>query len=519
MADENGDIDMDAPIGGGGGYIDDDIDIDDDDDELVPLGARSTPSAPADIVPLRKPRSSKPAPRKEEASASARAIAAERAPRETDLLLRPGSKDSREIILARFLGESPDLRSASRVRAYRYREGTRNSRARGLKEHRRQESYYKSYQGQRRLERYKFTGHKQVYDRARKSWTAEITPPGVPPAPIPPPPAKGEQPEYPAGADVYTGAFDGAHTGAHYALFVMDSSGRHVDVVPVSDTAWYSFRAVISAGGSAQSAEEAAARMNANAKRGDKLISKLQNKYEDAQIKREVGMGGRSHETKMGIASVGLRRKVNAKREAELAQEKGEGLDFDQEFDNDDVEQVDREEAKEERERKRPQRDPKKDAAALKKFLSDQQYDPQAQSESENDEKSRSPSPSADLPPRPASPSRPTLPRQGSPPPATAVRNSGSRAPSRAGTPQLMDEVRHLLPPKGVMPTAQHIQAVLKALTVDRGEAKVKLRDFLGYFERNTALQKTNLGRLLRSHGVVSEEVPGSKNYFISPLE
>lgn len=527
MADENGDIDVDAPIGGGGGYVDDDIDIDDDDDDLVPLSARAGPST--DTPAAKKMRSGRGGALPKRDSPP---VNAEYAARDTDLLLRPGSKRGRELILARFLGDMPELATAARVRLYRAREGTIDGRTRGLKSHHDQQAYYNSYVGRQRLDRYARTGHHAVPDRARKGWTLEVTKEGRTPSEPPLPPMRGQQPTYPPEAEIFSGAFDGAHTASRYALMVMGADGRFVDVVPVGDHAWYSFRS-LRAGG-ATTAEEATALMGKISKRGEKRIAKLELRTEAALERRENMMGGYSRfEGKQNVAPVGLRRKVNAKREEEN-QRAGESFDFEEDFDNDDVLQVDREDAVKEQRSRQPPRDHKKEAELFRKLIKDETRleKPAAslsQSDSEEDEGTKSPSRSPS-PSRPLSQSRamspssqlpPTGPRPLSAAAGSASRNGAAarapRAPSRASTPQ-QSEVAHLMPPKGTLPKAQHMTAVLRALTVDRGRRRMKLRDFLGLFERTQQNQKDNIAGLLKVCTQIEvEHVGGKPNYFVSP--
>ena len=54
-----------------------------------------------------------------------------------------------------------------------------------------------------------------------------------------------------------------------------------------------------------------------------------------------------------------------------------------------------------------------------------------------------------------------------------------------------MLDLKHLLPPPGTLPTADHVKAVLRELL--HGRKEVSFRELIRYFERKTQQQKTNL--------------------------
>lgn len=513
MADESAELDaMEAEvIGGGGGYVDDDIDLDDDDADDEPLTAT--------------------AGRAYERNASRgvkRAVPETPVAKESDFLLRAGAKPGREYLLARFLTGKPHLDNPGYVRMYRDKEGTVNGRAAGIAADKKQQNYYNSYVGKRRLARYQNQGLSTIPDRARKGWTLEVTKSGVQPSKPPPPPLdRSGAPSYPPEADVYVGTFDG-NSGSSYAVMVMNEDNRTVDVIPVGRHSWFSFRAV-RRGGAANS-EQAEAMMAKLQKKGDTRMNRWQAKYEDAQERIENALGGYSRfDEKRNTAVIGLRRKVNAKIEAEN-ERGGEGLDFEEEFDNDDVAQIDKDDVEKDTDR-REVRDVKRNAELLRKLIKDEPNMSRPSSpRSESDEDapdgsgterskppSRSPSPS-----RPGSGSRaqsptrnrkalPNGPSRATPPIPRST--SPSNAGSRAGTPQ-RQEFAHLLPAPGTLPTATHVVAVLKALLRQKGV--VNLKELLPFFERNTVQQKRNLTQVIKEVGQLREETPGSKNYLIS---
>ncbi len=244
-------------------------------------------------------------------------------------------------------------------------------------------------------------------------------------------------------------------------------------------------------------------------------------------------MGGFSRfEEKHNVSHVGLRRKVNAKREAEKASG-GEFMDLSRSLIMMICCRIDKEEV-EKTSGKREVRDVKKHKELLRKLIKDEQ-DPEPpkspNTDSDDDEAgekeikatvevavtaevdagvkgylagatvvlwaaaSRTPPGTAG---RPASVAR-------SQPPSTNV--------SRAGTPQLQ-EFKELLPKPGSLPTEAHVAALLKALIQQKGA--VKLKELIGFFDRNTAEQKSNLSKIMKSICQLREETPGSKVFFVS---
>lgn len=519
MADESGDLDIPA------GYIDDDIDLDDDDDEPLTNSVRPLNAAAASQAPAKKPRIT---PAASSASAADAAARADEQPQAGDFLLRPGAQADRDLILARFLNDMPELETAERIRFYREREGTEKGREAGLKHKRKQDAYYNSYSGKRRLERYALQGLRTVPDRVRKSWMLEVSKEGTTPSTPPPPVLRGEVQTYAPEADIFKGVFDG-QVPSSYALMVMQADGRHVDVVPVGPHAWYTFRNARPGG--ASNADEATNRMKKVMKKGENRLGHFTEKYEEAQERREGLQGGISRfEEKRGVVTLGIRRKVNSKIEAEKASG-GEFMDFEQEFDNDDVAQVDRDEVEKKSER-REFRDPKKVQDNIQKLIKDEAItdapkSPVSDSE-DDDEKGPSRSPS---PPRPNPGSRSISPARqlsGARPPAGrasatpgAATASAARPPSalrsqpasRAGTPQLL-EFKDILPAPGVLPNEGQVVAVIKRLCQQKGS--LKLKDLLPYFDRNTKEQKANLMKIVKHVGQLREDPPGSKNYILA---
>lgn len=551
MADESLDVeyydggDADAIIGGGGGYVDDDLDLDDDDDDEPIMGAARSksnisvaPSAPAPApAPKRKAKSDI---RKESAPIKRKKVDG-KDPR--DFLLRAaGTREERDYVVTRFVTRMPDLTDTPELRLYRNTEGTEDGRKAGIEADRKQQLYYKSFSGQRRLQRYKKQGLVTIPDRSRKGWTMEVTPRdivdkkaqlqkvrGVTKANGS---ASGATPDAaendPVSAldaltDVFSGTFDGK-SSSRYAFMVLNQNDKTVDVVPVDDYCWFSFRANRSQALVGTSVVDAEARMAKKVKMGENRLSKFHVKYEEAQgaVEQSRGDNTRVQQNKE-FAAFGIRRSRKAKAENEEEDEAREDLDFDQEFDNDDVAQVDKESV--EKRENRVLGDAEKNAKDFQKLIKDEPItsrpgSPGSDSEEDGGQerasngRSRSPSPSgiaskSRSPSRSANTSAPSSSRQVTP---SVMSPSPTRSP-RGNTPQKLD-LSHLLPAAGTLPTVQHVTAVLSVLL--QNKKRIAFKEALLYFERKTKEQKQNLIGVLKKVALVTADPPNSKNYFIS---
>ncbi len=470
MADDSGDIEM--------GYIDDDIEIDDDLDE--DLGGTSSAAGSSQSLrkPKRAPVSAKPPKKPADTSA----------PHPKDLLLRPGSKPNRDILLARFNpSKIPELRQASKVRMYRQYEGTVRARERGLKRDAAEVRRSESYVGQKRQQRARESGSQVIMDKDKKSWVLEVTPQDVVPAT--PPREDGKHPE---GAVVYKSKYDGVPPGAYFAVMVAHRDGKHVDVVPIGQYAWHTFRKVSTDLKVVESGlEKAEATMKKIAKRCDTKMGKMENKVEAlAEIRESLQGGFNRFEEKRGLANYGLRRKVNKEVEADKAKSSA-GLDYEQEFDNDDVAQVDREDEPEKAEKAKSRKQIKKEQAELTRVLKDEDV-PVASAKSDSDEDE----------------SEEEGAREKSPEVVRKVA-AAAQGGSRAGTP--MEDVL-------MKPTKANVSTALRKETMDKGRPKAKLQDVLKHFERNTAQKKKLLTDIIKSIALISIAMEaGKKVYYVAP--
>lgn len=550
MADESADVEtFDQPAAEGAymdDFLDDDDDDDDDDDEpLISSTARPAPSR------RRSPTTSPLAPPAKRArrppSTSSRPPPPpppESAPRSSDYTLRAAgpsvTAQAREYIVANFRDNIPDL-DGMNVRLYRDGESTADGRRAGLQAHNKQTAFFQSYSGQRRLMRYQKQGIVSIPARSSKTWHLEIAPPHVATALekahqasieskrtradfsnssttpnstlnlTPLQSGSKEDTEKIAAlreqVHTFTGSFEGKSSSRH-ALMFLDRARRTVDVVPIGDCSAFSFRPDRRAQQD-EDVNQGFARVVAGEKKVDKRLNRFQAKYEIAQAAREHALGDNTriiNDTE--TAHVGIRRirKGNEKEEA------GE-IEFEKEFDNDDVAQVDPE--SEVKPEKRVIKDPDQSMRALRRLIKDEEVAP-VQTKgpgSDSDEEERSPtqspsqsraqspnqpapsSPSNKVTPSPSAPlaSSGTAPQRTTPViPSPSLASPASPRSTPGNASQKLD-LSHLLPPSGTKPTAQHIGAVLTALT-EKVE-KVKLKELMDYFKPSKSQSNTNLDK------------------------
>lgn len=471
-----------------------------------------------------------------------------------DFLLRAsGSGDLRDYVVAKFVTRVPEFADGAAVRLYRNTEATADGRKNGIEANRKQQLYYKSFSGRQRLARYAKQGIVTIPDRYRKGWTMEITDPEKqaqnPPLssfgglPVPgavgsgagDPTSRDIQPDgdenaavatdgIDPNADVFAGTFDGKST-SRYAIMILEEGSKMIDVMPIDEYAWFSFRTNRAQGG--DTAEELEHRVGKAAKKGQNRMNRFQVKYEEAQGIREQNMGDNTRiKNSKEFAGFGIRR---GKAKAEPEEGGGEEMDFDQEFDNDDVAQVDKETV--EKTEPRVLGDAEQNAKDFRKMIKDEPISNSrpASPGSESDEEatqrrsptsaSRSPSPSREVgssrsPNRSTKSTPPTTSRQPTPmgaSPATFGVSPSPRSP-RGNTSK--QDLSHLLPPPGVLPTARHATAVLTVLLKDQN--RIPLKEVLHYFERKTKEQKANLQRVLRQVAAVTSDPSNPKNYFVA---
>lgn len=545
---------------GGGGYVDDDLDLDDDDDDepLMTSASRAAESTRSPVASKPNKRRAKPGAspikpdlKKQKASA----------PHPDDYLLRAaGVGGVRDFVVAKFVTRVPDLSDNPHLRLYRNKEPTAQARKEAIEADRKQQMYFKSFSGRRRLERYEKQKIVTVPDRYQSGWTMEVTPKHIhddklrraqarkesaaltsgplaggsakPPGLNQSDPAENGDSNVPADpdVDVFEGTFDGKSTTSRYAIMVLSEGSKTVDVVPVDEYSWFSFRANRAQGADSESAE---VRMAKAVKKGENRISKFQVKYEEAQNIREQNMGDNTRiKNSKDFAAIGIRRSSNTQTGDE--DDAKEDLDFEEEFDNDDVAQIDKESV--EKTEKRVLGDAEQKAKDFRRMIKDepaaqQPTSPRSDSEDETpkDQNSKSPSRSPS-PSRPASasrsPNRSTRPslsgmsknqasRGATPRTATPLvaSPSPSRSSPRGSTPQKLD-LSHLLPPPGVMPTSEHVIAVLRVLL--QGKQRIPLKELVRYFEVKTKEHKANIINALKQDAVVVADPVKSKNFYIS---
>lgn len=561
MADDGMDIDTYDPeeVQGGGGYVDDDLDLDDDDDDepLVSAASRATGPGPSPSAGKQNKRRTK------SGSATATPDSKKRkasAPRPDDYLLRAaGAGRIRDYIVAKFVTRIPDLSDSPHVRLYRNKEPTVQARKEAIEADRKQQAYFNSFSGRRRLLRYEKQRIVTIPDRYQSGWTMEVTPRHLYEDKLHRAQAQKEsaaitsglsadvaskqfganQPEKAQNGDekdqadpdmdVFEGTFDGKSTTSRYAIMVLSEGSKTVDVVPLDDYAWFSFRASRAQGGDSESAE---AYMAKTMKKGENRISKFQVKYEEAQNIREQNMGDNTRvKNSKDFAAIGIRRNKTTQNADD--DDTKEELDFEEEFDNDDVAQVDKESV--EKTEKRVLGDAEQNAKEFRKMIKDEpmnQTPASPRSDSDEDgarEQSSKPPSRSPSPSRPASASR--SPNQSAKPapmgtskgqasrgttPLTATPIVASPSPNRSprgNTPQKLD-LSHLLPPPGVMPTSEHVIAVLRVLL--QGKQRIPLKELVRYFEMKTKEHKANIIRALKQDAVVVADPVKSKNYYIS---
>lgn len=554
MADDSMDADgLDTDIvQGGGGYVDDDIDVDDDDDDEPLVSAATRPDLAASP-------SIRPNKRRDRADSSSSLPDSKRrkkeAPHPDDFLLRAsGTGALRDYIVAKFVTRAPDLEDDPHVRMYRNSEPTLQTRKEGIEADRKQRIYYKSFSGRRRLERYDKQGIVSIPDRYRNGWTMEVTPKHIHDEKLrkeeaarqasaagmgganantsahPSDKADGDNgnQEQDQDVDVFAGTFDGKATSS-YAIMVLSEGSKTVDVMPIDDYSWFSFRANRAQG--AGGGESVEALMAKASRKGQDRITKFQVKYEEAQNVREQNMGDNTRiKASKEFASFGIQRS----RKSRNVNDDGvkEEFDFEQEFDNDDVAQEDKETVPKTENRVL---DVEQNARDFRKLIKDEPITSRPASPgSESDEEpaqgkrsaspSRSPSPSRAVSPssaanRSAQPTPPGASRQGpsrGTTPSLATPMAASPSPSRSpkgNTPQRLD-LSNLLPPPGTLPNRQHVISVLNVLLRDR--QRIPLKELLRYFVHKTKEQKSNLTGILRQVALVTKDPEKSKTLFIS---
>eukprot|EP00172_Hildenbrandia_rubra_P000297 Plantae.Rhodophyta-Hildenbrandia_rubra.ctg11365.p2 GENE.Plantae.Rhodophyta-Hildenbrandia_rubra.ctg11365~~Plantae.Rhodophyta-Hildenbrandia_rubra.ctg11365.p2 ORF type:complete len:578 (+),score=134.87 Plantae.Rhodophyta-Hildenbrandia_rubra.ctg11365:133-1734(+) len=301
------------------GYIDDEVDLDDDlDDEPLVTPTKSG-------TPRRK------ASRKEKAGSGANKLPPVSV---RDYTLRGGGDVTREYIVGRFMHRMPEIAEASGARMYREGEGRMSGRKMAMSADRKQKNYYNSFIGKRRLERNAKAGLNVIPDRVRKGWELEVLWD-----------RDGKRGVVDGGGSLqkqfYKGEFEGRNM-SRYAVFVMNREDRTVDVLPIGHLAWYGFRLHNTSMRQRplESTEDVEKKMVQSWKKGVKKLNRLHNTYDQAQEKVELQLGGVSVPKKEeGVAAVGLHR--NEERDDEEEKEENEGMDFDENFDDDDVAQVD----------------------------------------------------------------------------------------------------------------------------------------------------------------------------------
>jgi hypothetical protein len=364
--------DMDE-TGEGGGYVDDELDMDDDLDGDGDLAGTAPPPAeeaalaqsPLEGSTLKSLAADRAATRRTN-HATTRFIA----PDPRDYALRAVGDAARQVVVARFLTPCPDLAPPTRMRAVREDEGNLEERREAIKAEARQIAYENSHIGKSRRQKRNKQGYIDIPERDRKRWTVDIYTPGE----------NGQQHgasrthaastgdvlgdsaaetrAADAGASVFdtectetrqfVGTFEGKST-SRYAILLIDERARTADIVPVPPSAWYSMRQKRGRRPLKQyaNADDAERAMKRKALAGNDKLTKFQEKAEEAHEKTEIGLGSMSAvHAKMEPSTEGsTRRQAPRRSRGNDGDADMEGLDFDEEFDNDDVAQVDKEEA------------------------------------------------------------------------------------------------------------------------------------------------------------------------------
>jgi hypothetical protein len=564
MADEV----MDGTDPAASGYVDDDLDLDDDDDvmETTPTAADAAATAAG--------------------SAAGPAVAALPSgpalppPDPCDYALRSAGEGDRAMIVARFLSTCPDLSPPTRMRMLLDGEEGPEARAEAQAKDRKQWAYYRSHIGRERRAIKEKQGFIDIPDRDRKKWRLDVVNeddvrgsdaqggggsegPGG---------ADGEEDKtcyferYPKCTRGFEGSFEGK-SSSRYGVLMVDERTRTASLVPIRPYAWFSFRQRRGRRVTAkveQTTEGVEKKIRKKAEAGARKLAKYQAMGELAQEKAEYGQGSLADvKAKKENAMVGIHR--GRARANEDRKEAREGLDFDEEFADDDLAQVE----KEEEEETAPAVSRGQDY--LKKFrqmIKDEDTAAGAQGApssrpgspgSDDDEAdatvklekvggSRPTSPGGSRPTSPSRRSRPNSPAGRSLPPkgpgaraskagAAGGAAGGSAAGSRPGsdrlTPRmpspgsgstpgtpLRDAYAHLLPPLGVLPEERHVVDVLRAMVAANAPGPVPLKQFTRVFEHGTKAQKKNLMAtlkpILRRVADVIETPPGSKVYAVS---
>ncbi|CAN8072682.1 unnamed protein product [Agarophyton chilense] len=544
MADETYDVDQvdtaenDVEFNGGG-YVDDDIEIDDDeddDDPILKIGKASAPSTPKVVKKRIRAPTATEAPQ-------AKRLKGSDAHHNDYFLKAAGNKADREFVIAKFMDRAPDLSSLPNMRVFRDGEGTVKSRKAGLDADKKQIESYNSFTGSRKVERYRNLGIINVRDRAKKGWTMEVAPRDVadqlaekkrsrmlkkasraaqekndeePDSPEPV-----DEQELLAKVDTFNGVFEGRNTRTSYAFLVMQKGSRTVEVYPVDDTSWFTFRAKRNLPPSVRNI------VNEPKPKKDKLearLQKYQDRYEINRAWREHDMGDDSRLQKHtdGIASFGIKRKKASSADDGDA----EALDFDQVFDDDDVAQVDLELV--EKPEKYIHVDAKRRHDLEKMLKDDPMLSPPKSPVSDDEDASksqgtRSPSPTSSRPPSGprTSPKSRNIPQsklsqnETSPRPTSSLRISPSpNRSSRGNTPKRID-LSHLLPPPGVLPTEEHVRSVLLALI--EGKRRITLKKVCSYFEIDKPDKKTNLSDHLKRVANFTKDPNNPRKVFLVP--
>jgi hypothetical protein len=544
MADELADGGNDA---GTSGYVDDDLDLDDDDEVLdAPAVAPSSQETPtASSLPPPDPR---------------------------DYTLHVAGEAERALVVARFLTGCPDLSPPTRMRMVRDGEEGPDGRREALEKEGKQWQYYRSHVGRERRAIREKQGFTEIPDRDRKKWHLQIVNeddvrPGAAASTGGAREEGGEEASYfernPGCTRQFEGSFEGK-SSSRYGVLVVDERTRSASIVPVGPYAWFSFRQKrgrrVGAPKAEQSTEGAEKKIRKKAEAGARKLAKYQAKGELAQEAAELGQGSLAGvRAKRENAMVGIHR--GRARRAEDGESGREGLDFDEEFANDDVAQVEREEEDE----KAPAVE--RGADYLKKFrqmikdedaavgaVGSRPTSPGGESDDGDDGGGRGAGLGAgsSLPTSPNRRSRPSSPEGHGLPPkgpgaaaaaAAAAAGAGATAAARGGggtssrpaserlTPgiaspgpgsvpgtPLREAYAHLLPPPGVLPEDKHVTEVLRAMIAARAPDPVPLKEFTHVFDRSTQAHKKNLMAILKRVAKLVELTPGSKIYFVSLL-
>ncbi|KAI0559555.1 hypothetical protein FGB62_142g063 [Gracilaria domingensis] len=443
------------------------------------------------------------------------------------------------------MDRAPDLSDSPSVRIFRDSEETVKTRKVGLDADKKQKDGYKTFTGSRKLERYKKLGIINIPDRTKKPWTMEVAPHDVANQLLDKKRARmqkkaskaaqgkvGEEPESPelvdeqellAKVDTFNGVFEGRNTRTSYAFLVMQKGSRTVEVYPVDDTAWFTFRAQKNLPPSVRNDQT-----DVKSKKKNKLeerLQKYQDRYEVNRAWREHDMGDDKRLQKHSdvVSNFGLRR--GSKGISNDAEGESEGLDYDHVFDDDDVAQVDVEL------QRKPERYVHNDAKRrhdLKKMLKDDPMLSPPKSPGSDDEnapkspRTRSPSPTSSRPPsgpkvspknRSTNAPRPPSNEPAAHPSSHHVSPSPNRS-SRGSTPKRRD-LSHLLPPPGVLPTRDHVNNVLLALM--EGKKRTTLTKVCSYFEIDTQNKKKNLRDILRGLANFSKDPNNEKRVYLQP--